>query len=933
METWETLRKKFAQAVQSDQPEIALLCSDQANSEGEEAWKQGLFQKSRNYFEVALEMRQSLPGCPPEKLGESWNNLGLVFKSLGQYVRSKDCYERALECYEQNAMDQSPFFLHTLTNLALLQKSMYAYPEALYLARWAVQKANELPQPDPDLTARLLNNLGSILQELGSVEGARSRFEESLRLRLGLGDNTLLVAESYNNLGMLFLQNDAPKEAQEYFQKAFALVEEKLPENHPYHFKTLKNLGMAYLETGDSRMAQQDLSFATMRCREKLGEEHPLTLHFRFQLAETNWKAKESKLARGFFREMETNPQHFALLSPSDRIHFHFLRCLDWLRSGEQEKAFSEMLKMLRTENAFWNATVRRLPEYTLLQLLKKGAKHTWFAISFLQHFFPGDATKAGEVYEQLAQRKALSFEVGLLLHVSHEQGENAALFEEFLQLRSELVRQVFNGPEKGETPEEFSQKTLQKEGRCQQLEQKLGNSIPQLEMDRMMRSFTLSHLSEKIPSDGVLVDFSVFRPFRFAEEVFCAPEHERLVALVLSPKAQGVRVVDLGEYLPLEKKILQFRRLLNGEGKTRSGQAAAQSRLSDFKRLLWLSNELYREIVQPLGFGETSAGNPGWHLIFCMDGALCRLPVEALLSGEDNFLLDGHLVSYVASPRELLRMAPASHLAEHEMALVFNPQFDLLPEEGEPSEPGSAKAEKLFRTGFVRALQGEGGQNRSFFPLQGSRREGMGIQSLLQNKGHFGVTTLSGKDALEKNFKALRGATLLHVATHGFFLEEVPGVCSSGEIWVHPLVQSGLVFGGINDVLRGRMVPEEVEDAILTGLDVLNLDLSRTALVTLSACETGLGEIQKGQGTMGIGRAFALSGAQTVLMSLWRVSDEHTGLLMESFYRHVLEGRGRAEALREAQLERIDALFEQVGFASPALWAGFICSGDWRAL
>jgi CHAT domain-containing protein len=89
----------------------------------------------------------------------------------------------------------------------------------------------------------------------------------------------------------------------------------------------------------------------------------------------------------------------------------------------------------------------------------------------------------------------------------------------------------------------------------------------------------------------------------------------------------------------------------------------------------------------------------------------------------------------------------------------------------------------------------------------------------------------------------------------------------------------------------------------ILTAEDVSGLDLSNTELVVLSACETGLGEIQTGEGVFGLRRAFVLAGAQTLLMSLWKVPDEQTKELMVDFYKRLMSGKSRAKALREAQL------------------------------
>ena len=109
----------------------------------------------------------------------------------------------------------------------------------------------------------------------------------------------------------------------------------------------------------------------------------------------------------------------------------------------------------------------------------------------------------------------------------------------------------------------------------------------------------------------------------------------------------------------------------------------------------------------------------------------------------------------------------------------------------------------------------------------------------------------------------------------------------------------------------------------MLNGDDVAGLNLLDTELVVLSACETGLGDVHVGEGVLGLRRAFMLAGARTLVMSLWKVPDEQTQLLMTEFYSRVLAGETRAGALREAQL-LVKGLYPD-----PLHWGAFICQGD----
>ena len=181
-----------------------------------------------------------------------------------------------------------------------------------------------------------------------------------------------------------------------------------------------------------------------------------------------------------------------------------------------------------------------------------------------------------------------------------------------------------------------------------------------------------------------------------------------------------------------------------------------------------------------------------------------------------------------------------------------------------------------------------------------------------------------------------------------------------------NPLLRSGLALAGAETFLRGGQLPVAAEDGLLTAEDVTGMDLIATEMVVLSACETGLGDIQTGEGVMGLRRAFMLAGAKTLVMSLWKVDDTATALLMDRFYRNLLEeSMERDIALHEAQryvrMLTIKQVRQEAGwlsggdngrrtkllhrfnlrdykgtdcpFAAPYYWAAFICQGVTRPL
>jgi len=135
-----------------------------------------------------------------------------------------------------------------------------------------------------------------------------------------------------------------------------------------------------------------------------------------------------------------------------------------------------------------------------------------------------------------------------------------------------------------------------------------------------------------------------------------------------------------------------------------------------------------------------------------------------------------------------------------------------------------------------------------------------------------------------------------------------------------HPMLRSGLIMAGGNTAWQGKQTLEGKEDGILTAYEISQMNLSNTELVVLSACETGLGEIQGNEGVYGLQRAFKIAGAKYLIMSLWQVPDKQTSLLMTTFYKKWLEDKmAIPDAFHAAQKE-----LREIGL-DPYQWAGFV--------
>jgi CHAT domain-containing protein len=154
-----------------------------------------------------------------------------------------------------------------------------------------------------------------------------------------------------------------------------------------------------------------------------------------------------------------------------------------------------------------------------------------------------------------------------------------------------------------------------------------------------------------------------------------------------------------------------------------------------------------------------------------------------------------------------------------------------------------------------------------------------------------------------------------LHVATHGFWATDDPDDPRDD----NPMVRSGLVFAGAN---HGASTA-----SLLLASEAAVLDLDGTDLVVLSACETGLGDAENGEGVYGMRRALVLAGAQSQVMSLWAVDDKATMVFMRGFYGRLKQGQSKSKALRETKLE----MMRSQQYGETEYWAPFVLVGDWK--
>jgi CHAT domain-containing protein/Tfp pilus assembly protein PilF len=213
--------------------------------------------------------------------------------------------------------------------------------------------------------------------------------------------------------------------------------------------------------------------------------------------------------------------------------------------------------------------------------------------------------------------------------------------------------------------------------------------------------------------------------------------------------------------------------------------------------------------------------------------------------------------------------------------------------------------------------------------PLPGTKVEIETVSGVLKSSG-YQLTQFTQGQATEKNIKTLKGPSLVHIATHGYFKKDkeenvegsVYGI-SAENASNNPLLRSGLILSGAEKSVTGEGAEFGDEDnGILTAYEAMNLNLDGTNLVVLSACETGLGDVKSGEGVYGLQRAFLVAGARSLVMSLWKVDDAATQTLMTNFYNNWVKLGNSQKAFKQAQLDLMTK------YKEPYYWGAFVLIG-----
>ncbi len=852
---------------------------------------QGRYGEAEPLYRRTLVAREKVLGPEHPDVLVSVSHLASLYQAQGRYGEAEPLYRRALAVREKNLGSEHPDTLRSVNNLASLYQAQGRYGEAEPLYRRALA-ANErkfgLKNP---LTLSNISNLAILYDLQGRYGEAEPLYQYALTVRekeLGPDHPDTLI--SVNNLAMLYQSQGRYEKAESFYQRVLASFEKKLSPEHPDALTSANNLAGLYHVQGRYEKAEP-LYRQTLAVSEKvLGTDHSTTLISANNLAGLYHVQGRYGEAEPLYRralaasEKKLGPDHPQTL----KIQLNYAVALLNLKQPKRALQMMERMEPRLLERAALQLhhtrqeSVRRL--FLWDQSNFQDAVLT-LVLSRPEPEYLGLAAKVMLRWKQI-QGDEEAFLARLVRRRGGQDAEIGELAKRIAELRRDLSHLAnLREPDAGLQHKRLSELEAQ--------EIRLARISHEFNRHLQVRGVNVDDVRHSLPSEGgsALLELRQYQPVDFETGEL----GELHWAALLLPAVGEMSLYDLGPVAKTQDLVQKLR-----VAHARSDATALYSHL--FGKL---DDKLKRH-------------DP---LYIAPDGSLSLLAFAELVTPDGQYWIQRQTLRQVSTGRHLISNENRESIKLKGLLALGEVDYERFSntEPVAPKEKAAQPDQNVSVT--MRALRQ--GINR-FEVLKETGHEVTEVDNRYWNDSNIPSQIWRGINASEPHLKALATPpSVLHLATHGFYLSDNEKLIENTAN--RPLVLSGLALAGANQGLKGQIGPDG-EDGILYALEVQDLNLEDTELVTLSACDTGKGTLDYSEGVYGLVRAFRTAGARNVLMSLWPLGDQPAREFMARFYRNWLNGpkpKDLAVALRETQLSFIRDENEQL--RDPRVWAPFV--------
>ncbi len=881
---------RLADSHAATEPEKSLQEARNLYAESARLFNAGKYDESQELIEKAIEIRRRELGAENPRTATALTHLARILDSQGKYDEALKLNERVLLIRQKILGEDHPDVAYTLNYLGLNYNHKEDYQNAVLFHQKALAVREKVFGANHPIVAVSLINLGVVYDKLGDKLKAGELYQRALTIQeQTVGAENLNVAIILNNIGKIYNDLEEYKKAEPFLLRSLAMLEKLFVPDNPRIFDMLTNLAECY--AGQSNLDKaESLYQRILQFREKtVGENHPLTAHTAFNLGNLYALKGDLEKSETFYRRaLEIRENTLGTENPGVAEVLSGLALL-LAKKGDIAQALKNQQRadVIDERNMSLNLAIgSERQKIAYINSLSERINQNFV----IQNQFAPDNPFAIELAATTALRqkgRVLDAVSNSLIELRRRfDPQDRALIDKLNENTQELAELILNGRE--ETPlAEYQSKIKTLADDREKLEDEISRRTAGFYAKS--QAVTLSSVQAVIPVNSVLIEFAIYTPTTKSDKN--SSGEPRYVAYILHNRGE-VNRLEIGTVKEIDASIEGFRQTLRDPKRDDVGQ---------------LARAVDKKVMSPIRalLGDAT------QLLISPDGNLNLIPFEALVDEQNHYLIENYSFTYLTSGRDLLRMQ-TPRTSKNKPLLIANPAFDLsvAAQTAKLTKPTKRNVKRQSITA-TRNLS-----DTYFAPLGGTAQEARSIQTLFPE-----ATFLTGAQATESALKQIAAPRILHIATHGFFLQnDETSVNAKIE---NPLLRSGLALAGANQRKSGK------EDGILTALEASGLNLWGTKLVVLSACDTGLGEVRNGEGVYGLRRAFVLAGTESLVMSLWSVSDYVTRELMTNYYKNLKQGMGRGAALRQVQLE----MLKKNGRQHPFYWASFIQSGEWANL
>jgi CHAT domain-containing protein/tetratricopeptide (TPR) repeat protein len=898
---------------------------------------QGAYTDAERLMRRAIRIQEKALGTEDPSVAETLGEYASLDVTLRKYQEAEDLYKRAIRIHEATLRIQVPednFMRNPRAGLAWVYQlqGRYAEAEALFEHSLQIMQADTGPEkPKSYATANIMKNLANVYEAQGKFTKAEPLVKQATDLddkAFGLlwkWTKDSVASGDVAALGSIYVSENRLPEAETLYKQALALAAKKYSQNSGGRAGADWNLARVYVMEEKYGQAESLLQKELLREDQArlTGQADGTARNLAWAyMADHKYAEAQALLTRALkYEEANADPDSPTIADTLTDLGTTLFR-MGQPKEGDAffQRSFAILAHRVRDYFTYMSESDR-------LQLLSTIDYKLSNYFTFAEQFQNSDPELAGPMYDLLLWHKGMVVRsiASLRGRIFASGGEEARnLLDELAARKTQISALMSNSSGSAA----WHQRMATLKDQADQVERKLVAISQVFAHEDKEDKATWQKVHEGLAPAGAdaaieFVRFPVYDGKRWSAHYD---------ALVLTLHGEAPAFVALGNSDQLEGAPLKEYYKLVGE--LQGGPASGAAPSPAFYDAFW-------KPIEPLLAGtKTVMGKPHTPVVFVSpDGILDEVSLSAVPGDDGEPLLVKYDLRIVSSTRDLTG-EPRTYSTKTAV-LLGNPNYALTDAQYQAElmslEPAKHKEELKTASDPESHSDDPVTHNscetngNSLEPLPGTAGEIDSVNDQLDGGG-WKTEVLTGDKAL---VEAIRGvhARVFYLATHGCFEQDRPihakeGASAAPTVPVDPMLRSKLYFAGADRSLHKETIPEGQSDGVLTALEASTLDLHDTEMVVLSACETGLGQVENGEGVFGLFRAFQEAGAESVVMSMWKVDDFSTQQLMTLFFRNWLSGMNKHEALRQAQLSVLNTVQQRSKSNLPYYWGAFILVG-----